>query len=191
MRTNFILGTSLLMAGLIAGCSDDPAPAVDASTAVDTGTATDTGATTDRGTATDTGTATDAGTVTDTGTATDTGAATDAGTAIATIHGCTAAMYVDRSAGDRTITFDGSLTYSPKCLTITAGQTVTFSGSFAAHPLRAGVAPGETGTGATPTPIVDIASGSSMGFAFPTPGLYPYYCVAHAGAGMVGMIQVR
>jgi len=85
MRTNFILGSALLMVGVMAGCSDDPAPATDAGsdtgTIVDTGTATDTGASTDTGTATDTGSATDSGTSTDAGSATDSGTATDAGSA--------------------------------------------------------------------------------------------------------------
>jgi plastocyanin len=68
---------------------------------------------------------------------------------------------------------------------------VTFTGSFSGHPLRGGVAPGETGTGATQNPIANIAAGTSMPFTFPAPGLYPYYCVFHAGSGMVGVIQVR
>ena len=185
MRTNFILGSALLMAGMMAGCSDDPAPATDAGT--DTGTIVDTGA------ATDTGTTTDAGSTTDAGTVTDTGSATDAGAALMEIHGCTEAMYVDRrTTGERSVTFGGVVgsAYSPKCMIISAGQMVSFSGPFGSHPLRTGVAPSQSGTGATPNPIANTDSGSSVSFTFATPGIYPYYCNFHQPS-MAGVILVR
>ncbi|MDO9017345.1 MAG: plastocyanin/azurin family copper-binding protein [Deltaproteobacteria bacterium] len=219
MRTNFILGTALLMAGMVAGCSDDPAPTdagtdlgntVDTGAPADTGTATDTGSPVDSGSATDTGAAVDTGSAvdtgagtdvgtqtdagTDSGTATDTGpadsgAGTDAGPAIATINGCTPAMYVDHSAGTRTITFGSSFTYDPRCMTITAGQTVTFSGTFSSHPLVAGSVSGDP-AGTTPNPITNTNTGASATFTFAAPGLYPYFCNFHQ-PGMAGVIQVR
>ncbi len=216
MRTNLILGTALLMAGLTVGCSDDAIvgadSGTDSGTTVDTGSNTDTGTATDRGTATDTGT--DAGTATDTGstvldvgvtlpdvqivptdsgTTTDAGTATDAGAAVTTIHGCTAAMYMDRSgSGDtRTIAFGGIIgtVYSPRCMTVAAGQTVTFAGPFGSHPLRGGSVSGDP-AGASPNPITSTDTGTDVTVTFATPGLYPYFCNFHQ-PGMAGVIQVR
>src|SRR5262245_57042802 len=59
----------------------------------------------------------------------------------APLNGCRPQQAVDASAqgANRTITFDDSDTYTPKCLRIAAGQSVTWSGSFGDHPLRAGI----------------------------------------------------
>jgi plastocyanin len=121
----------------------------------------------------------------------DAGVVTDAGT-VQTLNGCTAGNYVDRSSGSRTIAFGDSLglVYSPKCMSINAGQTATFSGSFDTHPL----APGQyMGTGgSTPNPIPSTTSGSAdVTVTFPTAGVYPYYCSAHGGSGMTGSILVK
>ena len=108
------------------------------------------------------------------------------------LHGCAATDYVDQSAaaGVRTVSF-GGVAYTPRCLTIAAGQSVSFSGSFAAHPLRGGLAPGQTGTATTPNPIANTDTGSTAAFTFATPGFYPFYCNVHFASGMTGVVQVR
>lgn len=215
MRANFILGTALLMAGMAVGCSDDPATTTDSGTdsgstvdtggPVDSGSPTDSGTPTDRGNPTDSGSATDSGAPADAGSAVDSGAPADSGTPadsgspadsgapVATIHGCTAAMYVDRGgAGDtRTIAFGGiqGSSYSPKCMTVAVGQTVTFAGPFNSHPLRGGSVAGDP-AGASSNPITNTDTGSDATFTFTSPGLYPYFCQFHQ-PGMAGVIQVR
>jgi plastocyanin len=90
------------------------------------------------------------------------------------------------------VQFGGSLgtTYSPKCLTVSAGQTVTFSGNFDAHPLRPGAGVG-TDNGDSPNPVPALDSGTSAQIAFPSAGFYPYFCLVHVNRGMVGTVQVR
>ncbi|MGQ0506783.1 MAG: cupredoxin domain-containing protein [Myxococcaceae bacterium] len=112
------------------------------------------------------------------------------------IHGCTAAAYTDRSGAqdDRTIGFGGTnaspaLGFSPKCLTVAAGQSVIFKGSFSTHPLRSGEYMGTRGS--TPNPVPSQSTGNAdLTVAFPTAGLYPYLCESHVPA-MVGVIQVK
>lgn len=121
-------------------------------------------------------------------------------------NGCTAAMFVDRTAASaaRTVGFggaegSGALAYAPRCMTVSAGQTVTFTGSgpsaFGGHPLS----PGVVSNGSTPAnpmggspgnPIPRTTAGQMITVTFPTAGLYPYDCELHEPS-MSGVILVR
>ena len=95
------------------------------------------------------------------------------------------ASYDDYTAptADRTITFP-FLSYAPKCMKISAGQSVTFSGNFGVHPLAQACG--------TPGAITNGTSGSAT-FTFATPDVYGYYCENHGsadGSGMAGSILV-
>ncbi len=113
---------------------------------------------------------------------------------VPTIHGCTAASYVDRRTGSREIGFGTALNspaigYSPSCMIISAGQSATFVGSFNTHPLVGGQYMGSAGT--TPNPIGRHDTGSAnVTVTFAQPGLYPFYCDYHAPS-MVGAISVQ
>ena len=114
----------------------------------------------------------------------------DAGS-VETVHGCTTSAYANRSTGAREIAFGSAagLAYSPKCMSISAGQTVTFKGDFNTHPLVGGMYMGSVGT--TPTPIMRRDTGSTdYTVTFATAGLYPYFCDYHAPT-MVGAIWVN
>ncbi len=88
------------------------------------------------------------------------------------------------------------LAYSPKCLSIAAGQRVTFFGDttqgsdFTVHPLRPGGADG-TDPGAAGNPIAAQVGGSTYTVVFPGPGTYGYFCQEHQAMGMYGAVQVR
>jgi plastocyanin len=115
---------------------------------------------------------TDAGSGSDTGVVADSGAA-DTGSTPATLNGCSAADYVDRTgaSADRTVTWGFNQT--PKCMKIAAGQTVTFNGDFTTHPLV------EKG-GDTPNPFSSPqGSGGTRTVAFPNAGDYGYECAIH------------
>ncbi len=113
----------------------------------------------------------------------------------ASLNGCTDTSYQDASAptATRTVQFGGGLglAYSPKCLSIAAGQQVTFSGEFGLHPLTSGSAPGTPPGGATPNPIARPASGTTVTVNFPTAGDFPYFCGSHFGSGMYGVVRVK
>ncbi|HNN92117.1 MAG TPA: plastocyanin/azurin family copper-binding protein [Pseudomonadota bacterium] len=108
-------------------------------------------------------------------------------------NGCNTADFVDRTATTaiRTVSFGvGGFTYSPKCITIAAGQQVMFSGTFASHPLRPGV--GSMATAGSPNnPIMATSTGTTASFTFPTAGMYPYNCQLHDGSGMNGVVKVQ
>jgi len=88
------------------------------------------------------------------------------------------------------------LVFSPRCLSITAGQSVTFVGdtahgsNFGVHPLRPGGANGSD-PGAAGNPIAPQSSGASYTVTFPAAGTYGYFCLAHEGMGMYGAVQVK
>ena len=132
-------------------------------------------------------TTTDAGTKVDAGTST----SRDAGT-VPTLNGCAGSAFIDRSTGDRTIAFGSAvgLKYSPNCMIITAGQSVTFSGDFTSHPLVGGEYMGTGGSKPNPVPSKSTGTDNAV-VAFPTRGLYPYYCNFHASSGMTGAIWVQ
>jgi plastocyanin len=119
--------------------------------------------------------------------------------AAGTINGCAAADFVPASnAAAPRIQFGDplGLLYSPKCLTISAGQSLTFFGDtthgsdFSFHPLRPGGALG-TDTGSGGNPIAAQNSGSTYTVTFPAAGTYAYFCQAHEGMGMYGAVQVK
>ncbi len=106
-----------------------------------------------------------------------------------TVNGCTLAMAMDLTgAANPTIAFAG-LSYIPPCVKITAGQSVQFSGAFGSHPLQQGAVIGGT---AYPEmgPIVATGAGMTATFPFPTPGVFPYYCIFHYPANMMGAVFV-
>ncbi len=115
--------------------------------------------------------------------------------AIPELNGCTAEDYVDRRAAgaSREIEFGTmGLVFTPKCMTVAAGQTVRWSGSFTAHPLAPGN-PARADAGSTNTPIFATSSGLSMDVTFALPGTFPYYCQLHSfgsGMGMAGVVHV-
>jgi len=126
------------------------------------------------------------------------GSATASGglsSAIADVNGCTPAMAEDRSGAtaERKVQVGAvGLTFTPKCMTIKAGQSVSFEGTLAGHPLAPGNASSAT-AGSPNNPIMRTATGSSVSFTFPTPGAYPFYCEYHssgAGKDMAGAIYV-
>jgi plastocyanin len=102
--------------------------------------------------------------------------------------------FEDRSdaAADRTIEAFG-VAWKPPCMEIAAGQTITWAVDFTTHPLHRGTRADEN-AGSADNPIPNSDSGSNAAVTFPTPGLYPFYCVYHAtpdGKGMVGLVRVK
>lgn len=124
------------------------------------------------------------------------GAAAESELEIPTLNGCKAADYVDLSAegAERTIQIAAQgLTFTPKCMIVSAAQTVVWQGSLSAHPLAPGN-PENADAGSPESPIPTVTSGSSVEVTFPSAGTYPYYCQLHAfgtGQGMVGAVHVR
>lgn len=102
------------------------------------------------------------------------------------VNGCASADYVSGS----TVTFQYPA-YTPRCMTIHAGQAVTFNGDFSGHPFAPGVAASSTGTGSANSPITETKTGSSASFTFPAAGVYPYHCEYHSGNGMFGAVRVE
>ena len=88
------------------------------------------------------------------------------------------------------------LAYSPRCLSIAAGQSVTFFGDttqgsdFSFHPLRPGGADG-TASGDSGNPIAPQFGGSTYTVVFPRAGTYGYFCQEHQSMGMYGAVQVK
>jgi plastocyanin len=120
--------------------------------------------------------------------------------ALGTVNGCAASDFVTAAAdgGVARVQYGDpiGLAFSPKCLSIAAGQSVTFVGdttqgsSFSVHPLRSGGANG-TDPGASGNPIAAQSGGSTYTVVFPTAGTYGYFCQAHEGMGMYGAVQVK
>lgn len=115
---------------------------------------------------------------------------------IPTIHDCTTADCVDRSAAtaERKIGFgtalgSPALNYAPRCLTIAAGQTVTFVGNFNTHPLVGGQYNGDGGSPNNPMGRHDMGS-TDLPVTFSTAGSYPFFCDLHAPT-MVGVVRVQ
>ena len=110
------------------------------------------------------------------------------------INGCTPATATDLSGmATPTVTFGGAggLAYTPRCSKINAGQAVTFSGMFTAHPLRGGTVVGGVPTLDPSSPITATDTGTSATIAFPTAGVYGFYCNLHGSGGMNGAIYVQ
>ena len=121
----------------------------------------------------------------------------------AEFNGCAEAQFVDRTAASasRVVGYGGAggstiFGYSPKCITIAAGQAVTFTGgtssNFGVHPLAPGTNGNATaGTAGNPVPRQASGSVSDVTVTFPSAGTFPYVCEAHAAAGMVGVVRVQ
>ena len=195
MKVQWILLVSVACVAPLAACDNnqnadvvDTGPGVDVSM-VDAGNV-DTGPGTDVPAVTDTGPGTDVPVVTDTGNDVPTVMDTGTGTPL---NGCTTFTDLTASTATRTITFV-TPAYTPKCSTITAGQTVMFSGDFTMHPLTPGRAPSRPATdsaSATPNPITVTNTGATASFTFPTAGDYGFYCAVHESLGMYGVIRVQ
>jgi plastocyanin len=91
------------------------------------------------------------------------------------------------------ITFNNTLTYTPKCAKILPGWSVVFTGDatdFGVHPLFPSSSRGD----AADNPITQVLSGTtSPVFTFSKPGFYGYYCIEHgtdSGSGMAGVVWV-
>ena len=85
------------------------------------------------------------------------------------------------AATDHSVNFGGALgnAYSPKDVTIVAGDSVTFSGDFGTHPLH------------WDNEVFDRTdTGPPKTFVFAHPGTYTYYCEMHAQLGMKGVVRV-
>jgi len=124
------------------------------------------------------------------------GAGEEPANSIPDLNGCTTADYDDQSATEapRVIQIAVSgLDFSPRCLTIAAGQTVRFEGSLSAHPLAPGN-PNNAHAGSPDSPIQATSSGSSVEFTFADSGTFPYFCELHSfgnGEGMAGVVHVK
>lgn len=109
-----------------------------------------------------------------------------------TVNGCTfAAATPAWDAATGQILLGVGFSYAPACLAVRSGQSVQWSMSFTTHPLRAGEVIG--GVPQTPdpgNPIQSTSSGTSVTFAFPEAGDYPYYCDNHQSFGMYGVVYV-
>lgn len=118
--------------------------------------------------------------------------------AAGTVNGCADGGFVAAGGGAARVQYGDpiGLAFSPKCLSIAAGQSVTFFGdptqgsNFSVHPLRPGGANG-TDPGASGNPIAAQNGGSSYTASFPTAGTYGYFCQQHESMGMYGAVQVK
>ncbi|KFE69205.1 hypothetical protein [Hyalangium minutum] len=110
------------------------------------------------------------------------------------VVGCTPQDFVDASAdsAERVVRFGNELgnRYSPRCLSIAAGQTVSFQGPFQTYGLMPGV-PASISTGAPFTPITYVFFSDRKDFTFPLAGDFIYSNGLYAAVGMTGMIRVR
>jgi plastocyanin len=107
------------------------------------------------------------------------------------LNGCVQAMADDLTGmANTTIQFAG-LSYTPKCIRVKAGTNVTFEGNFALHPLEGGTVVNGIPTADPMSPITLTNTGMSKTFTLMNAGDVPYYCTAHAVAGMKGAIFVE
>lgn len=109
-----------------------------------------------------------------------------------TVNGCTyAAATPAWDAPARQILLGVGFSYAPACLAVRSGQSVQWSMSFTSHPLRAGEVIGGVPQAPDPgNPIQSTSSGTSVTFAFPEAGDYPYYCDNHFSFDMYGVVYV-
>lgn len=110
------------------------------------------------------------------------------------VVGCAPEDFVDATAAgaERVVRFGNELgnRYSPRCLSIAAGQTVTFQGPFNTYGLTPGL-PSSIATGAPFTPITYVFFSDSKDFTFTLAGDFIYSNAPNAALGMTGMIRVR
>jgi len=81
---------------------------------------------------------------------------------------------------NRTVVVSG-LTFSPKILTVTVGDTVTFNGLSSFHTV--------TGSGVIEPFCGDVRQASCV-TTFNRVGSFPFHCIPHRGSGMTGLVQV-
>ena len=105
----------------------------------------------------------------------------------APVNGCLDTDYVDdTSMANVTINFGGGLglSYSPKCVKVSAGTHVTFSGDFLVHPLGPMCGPSSA--------LTATSTGTSATFTLSPAGDYGYQCLTHGPTyNMVGAIRVQ
>lgn len=97
--------------------------------------------------------------------------------------------FEDRSASgaERKVMLTGT-GFSPRCLSISAGQSVTLEWDLGTAPLHPGTAT-DIGAGSPANPIGTRLVGTTATFAFPRPGDYPFN--TQAGVPAVGLIRVK
>jgi plastocyanin len=115
-----------------------------------------------------------------------------AGACVATsINGCTIGTATDMTGQANVAISFASFSYTPQCVKVTAGTVVTFNGSFASHPLLGGQDVSGTGVPAASGPFVPVTNtGTTAPFTMSTAATFPYYCTAHVGSGMEGVVFV-
>jgi plastocyanin len=91
------------------------------------------------------------------------------------------------------IAFQGTgNTYVPPCIRVDVGTTIVLNGNFSAHPTEGGkVVQGVTQYDPTSPFSPATTSGSTKSYVMTSPGMYPYYCIPHAGGGMYGAVFVE
>lgn len=119
-------------------------------------------------------------------------AAMEAAVTFPTLNDCQETDYADLTAptATRTVMSMGSTSYTPRCLTITQGQTVTFAMDFSVHPLASGIAHGSSAGATTPNPIAAQTTGSTYTATFDSAGFFPFKCTVHQHVGMAGVVRV-
>lgn len=107
------------------------------------------------------------------------------------INGCSIGSAFDLTGQpDVTVSFTNALSYDPKCVRVSVGAQVTFQGNFSVHPLLGGFVSGGVFPAAS-GPFVPVTNtGMSKSVVMLSPGTFPYYCTAHALAGMTGVVFV-
>ena len=81
-----------------------------------------------------------------------------------------------------------SFYYDPPCVRAKLGDKIRLLGDFTAHPIQGGTVVGGVATPDANSPIYAQASDPFIVPFFQSPGTYPYYCTAHYGSGMMGVI---
>lgn len=112
------------------------------------------------------------------------------------VHGCDVDALTDMT-GESEVTIgygfsNGAFIYEPKCLHVCAGTTVTFEPidgtSFQVHPLQGGAS---TPDADSPFGYLADPDEETASFTLTEPGTFPYYCIAHLGSGMIGVVYVQ
>ncbi len=103
------------------------------------------------------------------------------------INGCDPATADDFTGDGVDIVFD-SFYYDPPCVRAKLGDKIRIVGDFTAHPIQGGTVSGGVATPDATSPIFAQASDPFIVPFFQSPGTYPYYCTAHYGSGMMGVI---
>ena len=107
-------------------------------------------------------------------------------------------MSGDDAKNGRTVIMTSSHQFSPRDVTIKAGESVTWKNSandvhtVTADPSRAKMKENvSVPAGAKPFHSGDIAPGKTYRYTFTTPGTYRYVCLPHEDKGMTGTVTVK